>query len=197
MRILPIALLLLATPLFAQGTPEVSAAKSGSYKADKNHTQVVFTYSHFGFNLYTGMLGNIGGTLILDTATPAKSKVSIDIPLADVVTTSAKLNEHLQSADFFDTAKYPTAHFESTSVVASGTTAKITGNLTLHGVTKPVVLDARFVGAGGNPMSKVDTIGFTATTSVKRGDFGITKLLPMVSDAVDLRITVAFEKTAA
>ena len=194
MRILPLALLLLATPLFAQGTPEASAAKSGSYKADKNHTQVAFTVTHFGFSLYNGMFGNITGALTLDTAAPAKSKVSIDIPLADVVTTVVKLNEHLQSADFFDVAKFPTAHFESTSIAASGTTARISGNLTLHGVTKPVVLEARFIGAGGNPMSKIETIGFSATTSIKRSDFGITKLVPMVTDQVDLRINAAFEK---
>lgn len=192
----PLALVLLAAPAIAQvpGQPNVAAVKAGSYVTDPNHSQVAFSVTHFGFNVYNGLFGGITGTLTLDPKAPGASKVAIDIPVAQVVTTSAELNKHLQSPDFLDAAQFPTAHFESTSVVASGKTAKISGNLTLHGVTRPVVLNARFIGAGTNPMSKADTIGFEATTTIQRSQYGIAKYVPAVTDAVDLRITVAFEK---
>lgn len=192
----PLALALLAVPAIAQvpGQPNVAAVKAGSYVTDPNHSQVAFSVTHFGFNVYHGLFGGITGSLTLDPRTPAAAHVSIDIPIAQVVTTSSKLNEHLQSADFLDAARFPTAHFESTSVVARGRTARIAGNLTLHGVTKPVVLDARFIGAGTNPMNKAETVGFEATTTIQRSQFGIAKYVPAVTDAVDLRITVAFER---
>ena len=192
----PLALALLAVPAIAQvpGQPSVAAVKAGSYVTDPNHSQVAFSVTHFGFNVYHGLFGGITGSLTLDPRTPAAARVSIDIPIAQVVTTSSKLNEHLQSADFLDAARFPTAHFESTSVVARGRTARIAGNLTLHGVTKPVVLDARFIGAGTNPMNKAETVGFEATTTIQRSQFGIAKYVPAVTDAVDLRITVAFER---
>ena len=192
----PLALALLAVPAIAQvpGQPSVAAVKAGSYVTDPNHSQVAFSVTHFGFNVYQGLFGGITGSLTLDPRTPAAARVSIDIPIAQVVTTSSKLNEHLQSADFLDAARFPTAHFESTSVVARGRTARIAGNLTLHGVKKPVVLDARFIGAGTNPMNKAETVGFEATTTIQRSQFGIAKYVPAVTDAVDLRITVAFER---
>ncbi|MEN9288746.1 MAG: hypothetical protein RL317_369, partial [Pseudomonadota bacterium] len=86
------------------------------------------------------------------------------------------------------------ATFESTKVEANGTKAKITGNLTLLGVTKPVVLDAQFTGAGTNPMSRKATIGFHASTTLKRSDWGMTKYVPLISDDVKINISIAFEK---
>mgnify|MGYP000312203650 CR=1 FL=1 len=96
--------------------------------------------------------------------------------------------------DFLDAAKFPTATFESTKVVATGNTAKVTGNLTLLGVTKPVVLDATFTGAGTNPMSRKATIGFHGATTIKRSDFGMAKYVPLVGDDVKIAISIAFEK---
>jgi polyisoprenoid-binding protein YceI len=95
---------------------------------------------------------------------------------------------------FFDAAKYPTAHFESTSVSAKGDTATIQGNLTIHGVTKPATFHATFAAAGANPMSKKDSVGFQATATIKRSEFGVGAAVPMVADQVDLTITSAFEK---
>ena len=201
MRLLPVAAaLLLATPALAQmpttppGAPDASRIGAGNYTVDPNHTQVVFTVNHLGFNSYWGIFGGATGTLVLDPAKPNAAAVSIEIPLSGLVTTSAKLNEHLAKPDFFDSAKFPTATFKSTSVAVTGTTAKIAGSLTLRGVTKPVVLDAKFTGAGPSPMGGKATIGFEATTSVKRSDFGVSYGVPLVSDVVPLQITVAFEK---
>ena len=102
---------------------------------------------------------------------------------------------HLLSPDLLDAAAHPTASFTSTSVAVTGTSARITGNLTLKGVTRPVVLDAKFHGAGGHPMSKKLNIGFTAKTTILRSDFGIN-YSPAVGDEIDLQINAAFEKLA-
>jgi polyisoprenoid-binding protein YceI len=161
---------------------------------DTAHTQVAWAVNHLGFNVYHGLLGGATGTLTLDPARPAAASVTIDIPLAQAVTTSTGLDKHLATADFFDTAKYPTAQFRSTSVAVTGTRARITGNLTLRGVTRPVVLEAVFTGAGPNPMNKKPTVGFEATTSIQRSQFGMGYGLPAVGDKVDLRITAAFER---
>lgn len=187
--------LLVAAPVFAQaGRPDATRIAAGSYTADSNHTQVAWSVNHLGFNLYNGLFAGTTGTMTLDPADPAKAAVTIQIPLDKVLTTSDALTAHLKRADFFDTAKFPVATFKSTQVAVRGTAATITGDLTLHGVTKPVTLDAHFVGAGTNPLSKAATVGFEATTSIKRSDYGMTFLVPGVGDQVDLRITVAFER---
>jgi polyisoprenoid-binding protein YceI len=111
-----------------------------------------------------------------------------------MTTTSAAFTKHLQSKDFFEVEKYPSAKFVSTSVTVDGQNAKIAGDLTLHGVTKPVTLDAKLTGAGTNPMSKAATVGFSATATIKRSDFGLGYAAPAVGDEVKLKITAAFEK---
>lgn len=198
--LLAAALALSATAASAQmpktppGAPDAARVKAGTYTVDPQHTQVVFTVNHLGFNSYWGIFGDATGSLTLDPARPNAASVTIEVPIAKVTTTSEKLNAHLQTPDFFDAAKYPTAMFKSTSVAVSGKTARITGNLTLHGVTKPVVLDAKFTGAGKSMMGGGDTIGFEATTSIKRSDFGVSGYVPLITDVVPLKITAAFEK---
>jgi polyisoprenoid-binding protein YceI len=185
-----------AVPALAQntppGAPDPSRVTAGTYMVDPAHSQITFTVNHLGFSNYSGIFGNPTGTLTLDPKDPAKAKVSIDVPINKLVTTVEKLTEHLLSPDFFEQASYPTAHFESTSIEPSGTKAKISGNLTIKGVTKPVVLDATFVGAGA--MRGKQTIGFDATTTIKRSEFNILRSIPGISDAVPLTIAVAFEK---
>ena len=185
-----------ALPSFAQGVPgaaDTSRVKAGSYTVDAGHTQVAFTVNHFGFSLYHGLIGGSTGKLTLDPKAPEQAALEIQIPLAEVVTTSPELTAHLKNADFFDTAKFPTATFKSTKVEMDGDEATITGDLTLHGVTKSVKLDVDFTGAGTNPMSKAETIGFEAETTIKRSEFGISKYVPAISDEVELDITAAFE----
>ncbi len=201
--------LLVAVPLLAQGGPpqvpgtmDVSRVTAGTYTTDKNHTLVGWRVSHFGFNDYFGIFGDATGTLTLDPKKPNASKVDITIPVSKVTTASAGLTGHLLRAgkdggkpDFFGPSPAD-AKFVSTKVEAKGTTAKITGNLTLNGVTKPVILNAKFSGAGSNPYNKKATVGFHATTTIKRSDFGIAYGLPLVSDNVALDISVAFEKVS-
>jgi polyisoprenoid-binding protein YceI len=195
-----------AVPLIAQSAPQtpgavdVTRVTAGTYNTDPGHTLIGWRVSHFGFNDYFGIFGDATGTLVLDPAKPNASTVDITIPIGKVTTASAGLTGHLLragkeggKADFFGPAPAD-AKFVSTSVVAKGTTAKITGNLTLNGVTKPVVLDTTFSGAGNNPFNKKATVGFHATAVIKRSEFGISYAVPMISDDVTLDISVAFEK---
>jgi polyisoprenoid-binding protein YceI len=181
---------------------DVTRVTAGTYNTDPGHTLIGWRVSHFGFNDYFGIFGDATGTLVLDPAKPNASTVDITIPVGKVTTASAGLTGHLLragkeggKADFFGPAPAD-AKFVSTSVVAKGTTAKITGNLTLNGITKPVVLDTTFSGAGNNPFNKKATVGFHATAVIKRSEFGISYAVPMISDDVTLDISVAFEKAS-
>jgi polyisoprenoid-binding protein YceI len=198
-----IALAALATPVVAQmvvpkeapGKPNPALATSGRYTMDPAHSQVIFTVTHLGWTNYTGQFTNPTGTLVLDSRKPATSKVEVTFPIDKVLTTVPALDTHLKSADFFDAAKYPTATFVSTRVVPTGAmTATITGNLTIKGVTKTVVLKTRFIGAGNEFWgAKKMALGFAATTSIKRSDFGMGLDVPLVSDNIDLVINAGFE----
>ncbi|MDX3884007.1 MAG: YceI family protein [Sphingomonas sp.] len=181
-------------PTTAPGAKDPSRVKAGTYTVDSAHTQVLFEVNHLGFNDYFGLFGNATGTLKLDPANPAAASVAIEIPIAKVATNSDGLTKHLLGPDFFDAAKFPTATFKSTSITVDGNDAKITGDLTIKGVTKQVVLDAEFEGAGVGPMNKKDTVGFEAETKIRRSDFGISYGIPMVPDQVELKISVAFER---
>lgn len=194
------ALALLASPVSAQApaassTAAAKAVAAGTYRVDPNHTQVIWSLDHLGFSRLTGMVGQFTGELHLDPAKPQAATLAVDIPLSGLTVTSPAFAHHLTTADLFDTAKFPTARFVSKTVTVNGESATITGDLTLHGVTKPVVLDARFYGAGTNPMSKAVTIGFSATAKLKRSEFGLGYAVPAVSDEVSLDIAAAFEKT--
>jgi polyisoprenoid-binding protein YceI len=195
-----------APALFAQGAPQVpgtqdaSRVTAGTYAADPGHSLIAFEVNHFGFNDYYGIFGDVAGTLVLDPANLDAAKVDVTIPVASVTTASAGLTSHLLRAgkdggkpDFFGPAPAP-ARFVSTSVKADGMMATITGDLTLNGVTKSVTFEAEFTGAGKNPFNKKETVGFEAETEIKRSDFGVNYGIPMVSDEVELDISVAFEK---
>lgn len=201
MRIALVAVLALATaPLLAQtppagppGTPDATKVVSGTYQVEPRHSQILFTVNHLGFTEYTGQFTQPTGTLVVDTANPGNSKVDVTISIDKVLTTVPALDAHLKTPDFFDAVKFPTAKFVSTRVTVNGTTATIAGDLTIKDVTKPVVLQARFVGAGNATQgAKKLNFGFAATTSIKRSDFGITYLLPGVTDKVDLTINAGF-----
>lgn len=189
-------------PMAAPGSKNPAAITGGSYTADANHTLVEWSVDHLGFTPYFGIFGNVTGTLMLDPKNPGAAKVDVTIPVAEVTTASAGLTKHLlkpaeagKSADFFGATPAP-ARFVSTKVTINGQAAKVEGNLTLNGATKPVVLDAMFYGAGKMPagMGGKENVGFTAKTVIKRSDFGIGFGIPMVSDAVDLKIVAAFQK---
>ena len=183
-------------PMPTPGAADLSRVAAGTYAADPRHTQVAWSINHLGFSIYDGIFGGATGTMTLDPARPTAASLAIEVPVSGLVTTVPALDEHLKKPDFFDAERYPTVTFKSTSVAVSGANATVAGLLTLHGVTKPVTLNARFVGAGTNPLSKKPTIGFAATTTIKRSDFGMTTLLPALGDTVDLHINAAFEQAS-
>jgi polyisoprenoid-binding protein YceI len=187
---------LLAVSTVQAGESGLGSAKPGSYKVESYHTQVGFSISHFGFTNYSGLFSGATGSLQLDPAKLGTSKLDISIPVDSVTTTVSKLTDELKGDKWFDTAKFPKAAFVSTQVVPTAEGATVTGNLTLHGVTKPVVLHVRFIGAGVNPIDKAYTVGFEATGTIKRSDFGVTTYLPAVGDEVQLSIAGAFEQQA-
>ena len=195
-------LLLATSPLFspasfAQGSPDASpaAVEAGTYAIEPNHTQVIFSVLHMGFSYYSGRLTDVSGDMMLDPKTPAASTVRVSVPVASISTTSAKLDAELKSADWLDAARYPAMTFKSTTVTPGDKgAAKVMGDLTLHGVTKSVTLDVKLVGSGINPLDKKYTVGFEISGEIKRSDFGVTKYLPLIGDAVHLSISGAFEK---
>lgn len=179
----------------APANPDPAAVQPGAYAVEPEHTQVVFRVSHLGFTTYFGEFSGASGSLVLDPRDPAADRLEVTIPMASVHTTSAKLDEELRGGEWFDAARFPTATFRSTRVSPTGAnSADVEGMLTLHGVTRPAVLHARFNGAGVNPLDKGYTAGFEVSGHIKRSEFGVSKYVPLVGDDVELIISGAFEK---
>ncbi|MFC3069272.1 YceI family protein [Phenylobacterium soli] len=186
-----------SAPSFAQLVREPAAVQAGTYKVEPNHTRVLFAVNHMGFSTWYGNFTHASGGLTLDPAKPEASSLSVTVPTASVETTNTVLDGELKSADWLDAAKYPTVSFKSSKVTLTGPgQADVAGELTLHGVTKPVVLHAKFNGAGVNPLDKAYTVGFEVSGKIKRSDFGVTKYVPLIGDDVDMIISAAFEKQA-
>jgi polyisoprenoid-binding protein YceI len=172
------ALLLASAPLYAT-----------TYTLEADYTQGVFRWNHLGFSSPAAQFAQGAGTLDFDQADPTKSSVSVSIPLGSLYTGVAALDDDFRSTDFFDTARFPTATFKSTKVEKlAADQLRVTGDLNLHGVTKPVILDVMVVKVGTNPRSNLPTIGFDAKTSLKRSDFGLGKYVPQVGDEIQMHI---------
>ncbi len=159
------------------------------YTFDKNHTNIVWSADHFGFSRPSGKWMDVDGKLTLDEQNPVNSKVEAVINIASLTTGLPKFDEHLRNDDFFRAGTFPQAKFVSTRVEVTGEkTAKVYGDLTLLGQTRPVVLDVTLNKIGMNMISQKKTAGFSATTSIKRSDFGMNYAIPGVSDQVDIAI---------
>ena len=184
----------------APAAPEVApiTVAAGTYTLDPTHTDVLVQWSHMGFSNPSAHFGDATGTLVYDAGDVGKSSVEVTLPLSGLNSFTAKFDEHLRSADFFDAAQFPTATFKSTKVEAAGTNKlTVTGDLTVKGATHPVTLDVTINGAGEHPMRKVPSVGFDATTTLKRSDFGVGAYAPAVSDEVKVRITTEASVAAA
>lgn len=180
-----------AAPAAAPVPATAADLKPGAYTSDPSHTKVTWFILHNSFSTYSGIFPDVAANLTIG-ATPQQSTLSVTIPLTKVITGSTGLDGHLNRADFFDTAKWATATFKSTSVTVTGAnTGRVTGDLTIKDVTKPVTLDVTFVkgapGRGGGQQ-----LGFDARGVIKRSDFGITYGLPASGDNVEIRIGAEF-----
>jgi polyisoprenoid-binding protein YceI len=168
--------------------------KPGVYQVEPYHSQVLFTVSHFGLSEFSGVLTGAAGSLKLDPAKPENSKLDVTVDAATILTPVEKLTGELRGSEWLDSTTYPKASFVSTKITPTGPNeATIAGDLTLHGVTKPLTLKAHFVGAGVNPITKSYTVGFDGQGVIKRTDFGVSKYAPMIGDEVHLTIHAAFE----
>ena len=169
--------------------------QSGVYAIEPNHTKIFWRVTHMGFSNYTAGLDKISGEINFNADDVTKSSVNIAIDPNVIVTGNPSFDKEIADL-FFETAKYPTMTFVSTKLVKTGdVTGELTGNLTFHGVTKPVTLKVKFNGGKTHPMMNVPAMGFSAVGSFKRSDFGVDKYVPMVRDEVNLLIEVeAVEK---
>ncbi len=167
----------------------VSANAADIYKFDPNHSTVSWSASHFGFSNPSGKFTDLEGSINLDEKNPQNSSVDVTIKIASLTTGIAKFDSHLKSSDFFNLEKYQTAKFVSTGVRVIGKDfAKVSGNLTICGITQSVVLDVKLNKIGIAMMSQKKTVGFSARTTIKRSRFGINFGLPGVSDEVKINI---------
>lgn len=183
------------------GAIDVSRVEAGNYALDPAHTLVSWQVSHFGFNDYFGLFGDIEGTMTLDPTDIEATQFDITVPITSVAVPSEGLRDHLlrpgadgAEPDFFGADPEP-ARFVSTSVRRTSETAAIaSGQLTMNGNTGPVTMLVEFTGAGQNPMSEAQTVGFHARTTIDRTDWGVNYAAPMVGSMVDLEISAAFER---
>lgn len=167
-----------------------------TYQVDPSHSYVLWHINHFGFSNPSGKWF-VKGVLSIDEKKPQNSQVQVTINLADMVTGNPELDDHLKSTEFFDVSKFSEATFKSDKVTVTGkSTAKIEGALTLHGVSKPVVLNVTLNKQGVNPITNKDSIGFSGHAQLNRSDFGMNTLLPGLSDVVKLDIELEAFKTS-
>lgn len=170
-----------------------SVAPSGSYHNDPRHAYIMFSYDHMGMSRPHVRWRKWSGELDWDAEDPAASSVYVTIDAASVDSGVDEFDGHLRGEGFFDVAGHPEITFESTSIERTGpNTGKISGDLTIKGVTAPVVLDAVINGATDDAQGGVYKLGFSATTTVKRSEFGITAYVPLVSDEVEISIESEF-----
>ncbi|HUJ37482.1 MAG TPA: YceI family protein [Hyphomicrobium sp.] len=182
-------LLLLA--LLATAIVAAAPARAADYVIDtaKSHASINFRIKHLGFSWLTGRFNEFSGTFTFDEAHAEAAKVKVEVDTESIDSNHAERDKHLRSKEFLDTATYPTATFESTGVKVNGDKVTITGNLTLHGVTKPIEIAAERVGGGDDPWGGFRQ-GFTGTTRIPLKDFGINFDLGPASQEVELTLNI-------
>ena len=182
--------------LFSLFTSRNGALAAETYAIDPAHTSVVFSVGHTGLSYTYGVFRQAGGSYVLDKANPANCRFAFAIQTDSIDTNHPERDKHLRSADFLNTEQFPTITFESTlcalatDAPAGSIVYNVTGNLTIHGVTRQVTLPLRMLGEGKGPFGDQRT-GFLCQVEIKRNDYGMRNLLDMVGDAVG--ITISFE----
>lgn len=181
---------MIAAAAFALAATAVQA-EPVKYVLDASHSQIVFDYSHLGFSTTYGMFSGFDGEIMFDQENPAASSVTVAFPVRTMLTGWEARFEHFMGPDFFGAAEDEMVTFTSTAIEVTGdTTAKITGDLELNGVTKSVVLDAVLNQVGDHPMQNKPWAGFDATTTLIRSDFNLGQFAPFVSDEVKVMISI-------
>jgi polyisoprenoid-binding protein YceI len=187
--------LVLAAALVVACTPSYATR----YILESQHSEGVVRWSHLGFSNPTAQFTLVEGAVDFDQADPTRSSVTATIKLANFSSGVPDLDDNFHSVDFFDIARYPTATFKSTRVERGNAPdqLKVTGDLTVHGITRPVTLDVTINKVGTNIRSNLPSVGFEATTTLKRSDFGLGLYVPQVSDEVSIHITCQGDEAKA
>ncbi|MEP2784995.1 MAG: YceI family protein [Pseudoruegeria sp.] len=181
--------LLLASVLFV--TAGAAVAEPVDYVIDSGHSQILFSYEHLGFSTTYGMFSGFEGTIEFDADDPANSAVSVSFPASSMLTGWEQRLQHFMSADFFNAAEDDRVSFVSTGIEVTGEdAANITGDLTMNGTTKSVVLLTTLNASGKHPMAGKEWLGFDASATVLRSDFGLGAYAPAVSDEVEIMISI-------
>lgn len=184
----------LAAALSAAALVSPAVAAPQKYTLDASHSQIIFSYQHLGFSTTHGMFSGFSGEIMFDKDAPASSSVSVSMPVKSMMTGWEKRDGEFMSADFFDATDDELVTFTSTGIEVTGeNTANITGDLTINGVTKSVVLDSKLNQISDHPIRKKPWAGFDATTTIKRTDFNVGKFAPYVSDEVQVKISIEAE----
>jgi polyisoprenoid-binding protein YceI len=177
----------------AQLSDSSAAVRAGTYKLDPNHGKITWSVSHFGVSTYIGQFAHVEAALKLDPKAVGATALDVTVDANSVGTLNPVLDAELKSKMFLDTANFPTASFKATNVTRTGEkTADIAGDLTLHGVTRPVVVHATFTLGGSNPIDKTYELGFAGSAEILRSEFGIKTFLPNLGDKVTLTLEAEF-----
>ena len=166
-------------------------AEPVTYMLDASHSQIVFSYNHLGFSTTTGMFSGFEGTIELDAENPSASSVEVSFPAQSLITGWPAREGHFLSEDFFDSDANPLVTFTSTAIEVIGdNTGMITGDLTMNGITKSVVLDATMNQLAVHPVANLPWAGFDATTTLLRSDFDMGQFAPFVGDEIAISISI-------
>lgn len=174
---------------------EPAALKAGAYALDQKHASLLFKVNHLGYSTYVGRFEKLDATLDFDAADVSAAHVEANIGVASLDVANDEFAQTLTGANWFDAAAFPEAVFRSTSVEKTGeTTGRMTGDLTLHGVTAPVTLDVNFNGGAQDLLRGGYVVGFSATGNFSRKAFGVDRFASIVGDDVEIDIEAEFVK---
>jgi polyisoprenoid-binding protein YceI len=188
------ACFMIPTLCIAMGTSSASIA-ADTYQLEKTHADLYFSINHAGFTEKHGSFRDLDATLRYDAAHPETSQVTVTVKTGSVDTGFDERDNDVRSDKFLDVAKYPDMRFVSAKVTpGSKDTLRIEGNLTLRGVTRPLTLNATLNKSAPNPFDHKPTLGFSATGSLKRSDYGISTYVPMIGDAIGITIDAEFNR---
>lgn len=177
-------------------TTEPSELPEGGYRLDPAHTALLFKVDHLGFSQFVGRFDRVDASLVFDPEGPEASRLTVLVDMASIDVNPPAFAEELRGPDWFEVERFPEARFESRTIEVTGeTTGIVRGDLTLHGVTRPVTLDVTFNGGGDNLITGDYTLGFAARGTLLRSDFGLGAYAPAIGDEVTLEISVEFGRT--
>lgn len=177
--------------VLAAASAGAAVAGAEKYVLDASHSQIVFGYNHLGFSTSYGMFSGFEGEIMFDADAPANSSVSVSMPVKSMMTGWEARFNHIMSPDFFDASDDDMITFTSTGIEVTGDeTAMITGDLSMNGMTKSVVLDAKLNQVGNHPQAQKPWAGFDATATILRSDYGVGAFAPFVGDEISVTISI-------